>query len=115
MQSDTLMHMRRRMLSLSALPPGLGDDMPDLQRAVLSIVGTLVSASYDASVQISPRRLGKMLGCTDGGAKRALDVARESGWLTVTPMCFEDGRAEANKIEIISPEWRQWLRMVEPH
>lgn len=115
MQSDTLMHMRRRMLSLSALPPGLGDDISELQRAVLAVVGILASASCGMSVQMSPRKLGKMVGCHEGAARRALDIASDAGWLTVTRLWYEDGSPQSNKLEIVSPEWRQWLRMVEPH
>jgi AraC-like DNA-binding protein len=98
---------RRRLAAAGPMPPALAASFTMGELAVMRIIANefrqhgLCSLFLDA--------IADRAGCCRRTVQRALRVAADLGFITVTERRRRGKLSDTNLIEVVSPEWKTWL------
>jgi hypothetical protein len=97
------------MAASGQLPPQVAAEFTVAEQAVLAVVARIARR---ADVVVEPiDKIGALAGVCRSSAKNALRLAEKLGLIRVTIRRREGRRNDLNRIVIIAPAWRAWLRI----
>jgi hypothetical protein len=100
---------RRRILGGSNdMPPNVRKDYTEGERAVLTIIAGEVKHHGVCDLPID--KIAALAGCCRTTVQNALHAARRNGHLKITDRPQRHRKNLPNLVEIISREWRAWIR-----
>ncbi len=100
---------RRRMAASGQVPPQIAARFTMAEQAALAVVGRIARR---AKVVVEPiDKLAALAGCCRSSVKSALRLAEKLGLIRITIRRRDGCRNDPNKIAIIAPAWRAWLRI----
>lgn len=100
---------RRRWAASGALPPTLAVHYTTGELAVLTVIARQVQRT--GSCDWPMEKIAALAGVCRSTARNALRRARDLGHLSVLERRIDRWRSDTNVVQILSPEWRQWLRL----
>lgn len=105
--SPASVERRRSWASSGRLPPGIAARVTPGEAAVLVVVAVEVKRAGDFRWPYG--KLAAVAGVSVSTAKRALRVARDIGWISITERRLSAWRSDTNIITIVCPTWMSWL------
>jgi hypothetical protein len=100
---------RRRTAASGAMSPALAANFTTGEAAVLAVIGREVQRSGRCEFYLD--KIAALAGVCRSTAQNALHQARRLGLLRVTERRRRGAKSLTNVVEIISAEWRAWLRI----
>lgn len=100
---------RRRHAASGALPPQIAAQFTLGEVAALSVVAREVQRRGRCELPID--RIAAVAGVSRTTTQNALRLARRLGLLSVTERRRRGQKSDTNRVAILSPEWRAWLRL----
>ena len=100
---------RRRMAASGQLPPQTAAQFTVAEQAVLAVVARIARRAEVVTEPIG--KIAALAGVCRSSAKSAIRAAEKLGLIRVTIRRREGCRNDLNKIEVIAPAWRAWLRI----
>jgi hypothetical protein len=91
------------------MPPQIAANFTTGEAAVLTVVAREVQRSGRCEFYLD--KIAALAGVCRSTAQNALHEARRLGLLTVTERRRRGAKSLTNVVEVISPEWRAWLRI----
>jgi hypothetical protein len=98
---------RRRLSAAGMMPPGLAAQFTVGERAVLYVIASEVKRRGQCDLYID--QIAAFAGVGRTTARNALRIAKRLGLILIDERRLSRRYNDANKITIISPEWRAWL------
>jgi hypothetical protein len=100
---------RRRTAASGAMPPAIASQFTTGEAAVLAVVAREVQRSGRCEFYLD--KIAALAGVCRSTAQNALHEARRLGLLRVTERRRRGAKSLTNVVEIVSGEWRAWLRI----
>jgi hypothetical protein len=100
---------RRRTAASGAMPPAIASRFTTGEAAVLAVVAREVQRSGRCEFYLD--KIAALAGVCRSTAQNALHQARRLGLLRVTERRRRGAKSLTNVVDIISAEWRAWLRI----
>jgi hypothetical protein len=100
---------RRSQAASGAMPPAIAASFTTGEAAVLAVIAREVQRSGRCEFYLD--KIAALAGVCRSTAQNALHEARRLGLLTVTERRRRGAKSLTNVIEIVSREWRAWLRI----
>ena len=100
---------RRRQAASGAMPPALAANFTTGEGAVLAVIAREVQRSGRCEFYLD--RICALAGVCRSTAQNALHEARRLGLVTVTERRRRGAKSLTNVVQVISAEWRAWLRI----
>ena len=100
---------RRRQAASGAMPPSLAANFTTGEAAVLTVIGREVQRSGRCEFYLD--KIAALAGVCRSTAQNALHQARRLGLVRVTERRRRGAKSLTNVVEIVSAEWRAWLRI----
>jgi hypothetical protein len=100
---------RRRTAASGAMPPALAANFTTGEAAVLTVIGREVQRSGRCEFYLD--KIAALAGVCRSTAQNALHEARRLGLVIVTERRRRGAKSLTNVVEIVSAEWRAWLRI----
>jgi hypothetical protein len=100
---------RRRQAASGAMPPQVAGGFSTGEAAVLTVVAREIQRSGQCEFCID--KVSALAGVSRSTTQNALHQARRLGLLRVTERRRRGAKSLTNVVEIVSAEWRAWLRV----
>jgi len=100
---------RRRLTASGAVPGRIAAGFTQGETAVLSVIGREVQRAGRCEFPID--RIAALAGVSRSTVQNALREARRVGLVTVTERRRRGAKSLTNVVEVISGEWRSWLKL----
>jgi hypothetical protein len=100
---------RRRQAASGAMPPALAANFTTGEAAVLAVIAREVQRAGRCELYLD--KIAAIAGVCRSTAQNALREARRLGLLTVTERRRRGAKSLTNVVEVVSAEWRAWLRI----
>jgi hypothetical protein len=100
---------RRRQAASGAMPPAIASRFTTGEAAALAVIAREVQRAGRCEFYLD--KIAALAGVCRSTAQNALHEARRLGLVTVTERRRRGAKSLTNVVEVISAEWRAWLRI----
>lgn len=100
---------RRRWAASGAMPPQIAAQFTQAEQAALAVIAREVQRRGGCELPID--RIAAVAGVSRSSVQNGLRLARSLGLLSVTERRRRGQKSDTNRVAILSPEWRAWLRL----
>jgi len=100
---------RRRQAASGAMPPAIAGQFTTGEAAALTVVAREIQRAGRCELYLD--KIAALAGVCKSTAQNALREAKRLGLVTVTERRRRGAKSLTNVVEVVSPEWRAWLRL----